>query len=327
MSERVEIIDQPIEKYIVKVRYIDTSTGEIAGREYTYFSEEPLSVGDIVNVPVKDTVGKAKITAIGVPESEISAFRDKVKTISAGAITNLPVAQLIFAVDTEKAEVAVAIEKVEVYEKTDALLVVEQKAEELGVQVFQVQEITTPELHQEAEEWLSFVRIQLQDLEKARVADVKKPNEYVKWINSKYRDKSDFLRKMEQHCLKIIGAFRQKERERQEHDQEIADRSAQRTFDSQVAKGQTPAVPVPVSRKVEGLTPTADTGEAKNIWGETWHYEVVKPELLPREALMPNPTFLKDFAELYKERAFMPGVRFFSKPTVQVRRTKVEEPK
>jgi hypothetical protein len=321
MTEQIEIIDEPIERHLVKVRYIDEGTGQATGREYTYFSEEQLDVGDFVTVPVKDTIGKAQVTAVDVPESEIAAFKDKVKTIPAGSIlgTYPEIKGLIPKRDIELGP--------EPYEKTDALLVVEQEAEELSVQVFQVNEITTPKLHDEAEKWLSFIRIQLQDAEKARAADVKKPNDYVRWINNKYREKTDLLRKMEQHCLKIIGVFRQKERERQEHEQAKVDRAAERQFEHQLAKGETPAVPVPVSRKVEGIAPTADTGQAKNIWGEIWDYEVIKPELLPREALMPNPKFLKNYAELYKEKAVMPGVRFFSRPKVQVRRTKVEEPK
>ena len=320
MNERIEITDEPIEveRHLVKVRYIDESTGEIRGREYTYFSEEPLTVGNVVTVPIKDTIGKGQVTAVDVPESTITAFKDKVKTIPAGSITTLPIVQPV--ISTEPAQP-------EPYEKTDALLVVEQEVTELSVQVFQVSEITTPELHQEAEKWLSFIRIQLQDAEKARAADVKKPNDYVRWINSKYKEKTDLLRKMEQHCLKVIGVFRLRERERQEHEQAIADRAAEKQFDRQVAKGETPAVPVPVSRKVEGLAQTADTGQAKNIWGTEWDFEVVKPDLVPREFCDPSEKRIRAFGKLYGAKAVMPGVRFFSKDKVQVRRTKVEESK
>lgn len=212
------------------------------------------------------------------------------------------------------------------YEKTKALVVVEQQADDMSLQVFKVREITTPELWQEAEKWLSFIQTQLQDAEKARVSDVKKPNEYVRWINNKYKEKTDLLRRMQQHCVKIIGAFRQKEREQQQREQEKADRLAQRQFDSQVAKGETPAVPVPVSRKVEGLTPTADTGQAKNIWGMEWDFEVVKSDLVPREFCLPDEKRIRQYAKLMKDKAAMAGVRFFEKDTVQVRRAKVEEP-
>ena len=70
---------------IVKVRYYSEQTGELSTREYTYYSVDRLKVGDIVMVPVRDTTGKAQVTAIDVPEAEISAFKDKVKTIPAGS--------------------------------------------------------------------------------------------------------------------------------------------------------------------------------------------------------------------------------------------------
>jgi len=230
---------------------------------------------------------------------------------------------------TEQFEIIEPIENPieEPYKKSQALMVVEQQAEELSLEVFKVTEITTPELHESAEKWLSLIRIRLQDTEKARVADVKKPNDYVRWINSKYKEKTDLLRRMEQHCLKIIGVFRQKERERQEHEQAKADAAAQRQFDRQIAKGETPAVPVPVARVVEGMAKTTDTGEAKNIWGLEWDFEIVKPDLVPRAYCVPDEKRIRQYAKLMKDKATMPGVRFFEKPKVQVRRTKVEEPK
>ncbi len=77
---------------IVKVQYYSETTGEMSARSYTYFSEDTLKVGDIVIVPVKDTTGKAKVCAVDVPEAEIQAFRDKVKTIPAGSVVPARVA-------------------------------------------------------------------------------------------------------------------------------------------------------------------------------------------------------------------------------------------
>jgi len=75
---------------IVKVQYWSGGFQETGGREYTYYSEDPLKVGDMVLVPVRDTVGKAKVSAIDVPETEIAAFKDKVKTIPAGSVGRFP---------------------------------------------------------------------------------------------------------------------------------------------------------------------------------------------------------------------------------------------
>lgn len=73
---------------IVKVRYYSESSGETISRDYTYFSEVSLQVGDMVIVPVNNTEKKARVTAINVPEKEIASFRDKVKTIPAGSVIN-----------------------------------------------------------------------------------------------------------------------------------------------------------------------------------------------------------------------------------------------
>ncbi len=71
---------------IVKVKYFLETTQETSAREYTYFSEDPLKVGDMVLVPMRNTVGKAKVTAVDVPEAGIAAFKDRVKTIPVGSI-------------------------------------------------------------------------------------------------------------------------------------------------------------------------------------------------------------------------------------------------
>jgi len=74
-----------VSPHIIKVQYYSETTGGLSNREYTYYSVDRLNVGDIVIVPVRDTTGKAKVSTIDVPEAEIAAFKDKVKTIPAGA--------------------------------------------------------------------------------------------------------------------------------------------------------------------------------------------------------------------------------------------------
>jgi hypothetical protein len=71
---------------IVKVKYYSDTTKAATGREYSYFSEERLNVGDLVQVPVKDHVGKAQVTAVDVSLDEIAPFKDAVKIIKAGSV-------------------------------------------------------------------------------------------------------------------------------------------------------------------------------------------------------------------------------------------------
>lgn len=68
---------------IVKVKYISETTGKVSEREYTYFSEDELTVGQIIFVPARDTVGKAMVSQVDIPESEVESFRHIIKTIPA----------------------------------------------------------------------------------------------------------------------------------------------------------------------------------------------------------------------------------------------------
>jgi hypothetical protein len=71
---------------IVKVKYYSETTGELSGREYSYRVTDEVKVGDHVMAPIRgDSQAKAVITAIDVPEEEIKAFADKVKTIFVGS--------------------------------------------------------------------------------------------------------------------------------------------------------------------------------------------------------------------------------------------------
>jgi hypothetical protein len=113
---------------IVKVRYITgefnsiTDTRNVNPREYTYFSEEPLQVGQVINVPAKDHMMKAIVSAIDVPEDEIAAFKDKVKTIPAGGSKpELPPSGLAAAAQAAGAEVTVVEMKTELFPEATTL--------------------------------------------------------------------------------------------------------------------------------------------------------------------------------------------------------------
>lgn len=64
---------------IIKVQFF--KGGIPAGREYTYFTPEPVDVGDVVDIETKHGTTRAIVTTIDVPEAEIAAFKDKAKSI------------------------------------------------------------------------------------------------------------------------------------------------------------------------------------------------------------------------------------------------------
>lgn len=71
-------------KTIIKVQYKkgQNEDGPIfSGREYAYYSNIPVAVGDIVTVVGINGATATKVTEINVPEKEVEAFKDKVKFI------------------------------------------------------------------------------------------------------------------------------------------------------------------------------------------------------------------------------------------------------
>ncbi|HEX2986125.1 MAG TPA: hypothetical protein VHO71_04845 [Caproiciproducens sp.] len=64
---------------IIKLKFL--RYGQPAGRDYTYFTPEPVAVGDLVEVEGKQGISQGVVTQINVPEEEIAPFRDRAKTI------------------------------------------------------------------------------------------------------------------------------------------------------------------------------------------------------------------------------------------------------
>lgn len=66
---------------VIKLQYL--RAGEPSGREYTFFTPEPVEVGDIVDIAVvsQDNTTRGMVTAVNVPLAEIEPFKDRAKTI------------------------------------------------------------------------------------------------------------------------------------------------------------------------------------------------------------------------------------------------------
>lgn len=60
---------------VIKLRFL--KYGEPQGYEYTYYTPEPVEVGDIVAVSTNNAV----VTCVNVPREEIEQFGDKAKSI------------------------------------------------------------------------------------------------------------------------------------------------------------------------------------------------------------------------------------------------------
>ena len=61
---------------LIKVQFLKGDKPH--GREYTYRSSSPIKVGDKVQI---NSVAKGIVTVVDVPEEEVAAFADKVKSL------------------------------------------------------------------------------------------------------------------------------------------------------------------------------------------------------------------------------------------------------
>ncbi|PPK77564.1 hypothetical protein BXY41_116103 [Lacrimispora xylanisolvens] len=69
---------------IIKAQFLK---GEVpSGKSYTYFSEEAVSIGDLIQI---NSSAKGIVTEVDVAESEIKSFRDKVKMIAGKVVEEL----------------------------------------------------------------------------------------------------------------------------------------------------------------------------------------------------------------------------------------------
>ena len=66
---------------VIKLKYL--RAGQPSEREYTFFTPEPVEVGDLVDIAAvsQDNTSQGVVTATNVPLAEIEAFKDRAKTI------------------------------------------------------------------------------------------------------------------------------------------------------------------------------------------------------------------------------------------------------
>lgn len=72
-----------MEKSIIQVKYEDDFYPRtFHGKEYSYYTNKVLNVGDLVEAPTKYSVKIAKVTRTDVPEDEIKDIKPYMKTIT-----------------------------------------------------------------------------------------------------------------------------------------------------------------------------------------------------------------------------------------------------
>lgn len=310
---------------IVKARYFSETTGEESEKEYIYFTEEPLEIGDIVQCPVRDTIKKAKVSAINVPDDAIESFRDKVKTIPAGS-------KLVNQNHIEQEEpemylpadaTGVVLRMNEDINNTVTLTIkpeIDNKVLDLYKEGLRLQEYAEKAIIVNQEDLKRFTD-DMSILSGLKKAFEEKRKEYLDPINLHAKTVRDTFKGFFEPFEKADNLFRSKVTayyNEQRKKQEEAVRINSLRMEAAQAEARMNNGEISESIElVETLEPTrivrTDMGTTSMV--DNWKYEIIDLEKLPREYMMPDHSMLQNTAKTHHDKKPVPGVRFYNEPT------------
>jgi len=321
---------------IVKVRYFSETTGEESSREYTYFSADRLNVGDIVIVPARDTTGKARVSTIDVPESEIAAFKDKVKTIPAGSViidktimdrdrhyglVPEPLSDEARAILTggrdkmiEAATTSISLRPgadAEVMDYHNEAVRLKAYAEGRLIQTVEDVKAATDDLGiiSKLKKVMESKRKQLLDPLEAQKKAIRETYDY---LMSPILEADSITRK------KMLAYDAEQRRIRVEQEQINALRLEAAQKDAALHNGEISESVNLVEVQPEPAKSTATEMGSSSV-RENWKFEVVDQLAVPREYLVVDTAMLTMIAKKYHDNKLVKGVRFYNEPIISVR--------
>lgn len=319
IAETIEAV-QP--KAIVKVKYYSETTGEASDREYTYYSVDRVKVGDIIMVPVRDTTGKAKVSAIDVPEAEIASFKDKVKTIPTGSMVTTPPES---APITEGLTTGKRLQITEtLIEESQSVAVLRpgEDAEARGWYLESValliyaenRTITTTEDNEGANNDLSIIS----KLKKAMESKKKSLLEPLKAQSDAIRDTYNYLMSPVFEADKLTRdkmlAYDAEQRRIRFEQEEINRKRLEAAQAEMRLKGELSESTNLIKLNEEQRPTVTELGTS----GMTahWKYEVTDFTLLPDEYKVIDNAQLSAIAKSHHDKKQVPGVRFYNEPGI-----------
>ena len=319
---------------IVKVRCYSDTTGEFSSREYAYYSEDKLSVGDIVVVPVRDTTGKAKVSAVDVPRIEIARFEDKVKTIPSGSIIieeeETGRAEELRNISETTTKMEKAFKKLEQIEANQSTVLVKIKPEaDIQVMAFynealkakeyaEARVIVTVDDLKPAAVDLSLIAKLKKAIEEKRKEYVKPLQDHVKTINDAFKTLMEPIETADTVTRNKIIAFQLKQkviREEQERINALRLEAAQKEME---LKGEL-TESVNLVEVALGPVKRVSTNMGSTGMVDHWKYEVIDFIALPNEYKVADTAMLNSIAKKHHDQKQIPGVRFYNEPIITVR--------
>ncbi|MDD5338444.1 MAG: hypothetical protein PHG35_03410 [Dehalococcoidales bacterium] len=326
---------------IVKVRYFSETTGELSAREYTYYSVEPLKVGDIAIVPVRDSTGKAKVSAVNVPEAEIAAFADKVKTIPADSKVeskeNPPELSAVGAelfpdnggcVEPEEHEAESHNLDLLLSRKAVAIVNISPEHDQAVTALYQESlsilahaealAITKPEDMKLATDDISLISKVQKAIEAKRKEYVNPIRQHLDAINAAFKDFTAPLNKADtitREKIKTYNLDQQRKQREQEQINNLRMEAAQKEAALNQGELSEPVQLVEVVASPKKVV--TDLGSA--AMRDNWTYQVTDFKLVPDEYKIVNASALNAFIKSNKDTRPIPGVRIYNDPVVVVR--------
>ena len=312
---------------IVKVRF---STTDESSKGYTYYSEDRLDVGDSVMVPVRGTVTKGTVIAIDVPESEVEAFKDKVKTIPAHSVRPSEDAEVNSPENIQKRIEAVQPkEEAKLSPEVVETILAKRPGSDMEVighfgEALRVLEFAKARVIATVED----VKLTNDDL--ALISKLKKAMETKrKSLLDPLKAQSDAIREtytfLMAPVLEAGEIYREKmlaynaEQDRIRKEQEEINRKRQEAAEQEMRlKGELSEsvglveVMPEASKKVS--TELGSSGQRDN-----WKWQVEDFALLPDEYKVVDGSMLTAVAKKHHDQKQVPGVRFYNKPIITVR--------
>ncbi len=309
-----EVQPKPI---IVKVCFFSESQKEYGTTEYTYFSEVPLKIGDIVMAPVRGTTSKARVSAIDVNEGDIAAFKDKVKTIPSSLVveglgTPIPEESLFLPGASLVEETSIALRPFEDYEAHDCFLESEKVLE-----IAKSRTITTLEESQAATNDLSLIS-RLTKLMDGKLKALLAPH---KVETDEIRDTYKYLMApiIEANSItksKML-AFDAKQRQLQQEQERINQQKLATAQAEMELKGElTESVNLVDVKKAPERVKT-DMGTSFKT--DRWKYRIDDIIQIPKEYMIPDDAQLSAIAKKHHDKKPVAGVTFYNDPYYAVR--------
>lgn len=306
---------------LVKVRYIfgNENTLRESSREYTYFSEESLALGDIVIVPVKDSTGKAKVTAIDVPEAEIEHFRAAVKTIPAGSMVPMETVTKAKAVVQPEDVPSVETQTVAIrINPRNDILFAAYKDQAMSILDAARAGVINNDADLNAEtNDLVIIRGLKKGIEEARLVYAKPLTEYTKTINDTFKELSNPVDEADVLISKRMIAYsavqtelRRKAEEINREKETLARKEAEFNGTGEVTINTTPViVPAAPAAHIRAEMGTAGTIKTRKA-------RVIDFSKLPDTYKLPNERLLTTAASTGVQE--IPGVEFYVEDSIRI---------